>query len=250
MIFKWDYRRWSDIRSPIISSHIKGILFCYWIFLMRMDNKKAIVDQITLHIYHIYSSLSASYRYFFVSTVPVFFSHLRIFYLLFSSVLLCPAYMWFSSYLSYLGVPRGSWLLCLFMSVFSLGKFQAVISCQFSPPCLFFLFSSGTSVTWIIDHFTMSHTSLIRSPCLTNLSSVSPVHFSAMANLWLNTCSFWLFYCLILSFSFDIFYHFRVFAEFFISLSISKKPKTKLLSVKSIVYVSYECDPLCQVLIF
>lgn len=137
---------------------------------------------------------------------------------------------------------------CALMSVFSLGKFQAVISFHFSPPCLFFLFSPGTSVTWIIDHFTVSHMSLIHSPCLTSLSSISPVHFSAMADLWLNTCSFWLVYCLILSFSFDIFYHFWVFAEFFIFYL--KKTQNQTLSVKSIVYVSYECDPLCQVLIF
>lgn len=76
----------------------------------------------------------------------------------------------------------------------------------------------------------MSHMSLMHSSSLTNLSSASPVLFSAMANLWLNTCSFWLFYCLILNFSFDIFYHFRVFAQFFISFSIYlKKPPNQTL---------------------
>ena len=143
----------------------------------------------------------------------------------------------------------GALSYCALMSVFSLGKFQAIISFHF-PPCLFFLFSSGTSVTWIIDHFTMSHMSFMRSSSLTNLSSISPVLFSAMANLWLNTCSVWSFYCLILNFSFDNILAFPGICSVFHFIFYLKKTQNQTLSVKSIVYVSHESDPLCQVLVF
>lgn len=200
-------------------------LFCHWTSPRRLDNKKAVVDQSHCMFITKYSSLSASYSYLFVSNVPVFFLVTLGFslYILFSSVLLCCTYVWFSFYPTW--VFLGALDYCALMSFFSLGKFQAIISSAFFFPCSFFLLSSGTSVTWIIDHFTMSHMSLILSPSLTNLSPISPILFSSVAHL-LNTCSFWLFYCLILNFSFDIFYTLQVFAEFFILFSISKKEKS------------------------